>query len=351
MKKNLILMMLLLAGAVSATGQEAKMVVKGNMVNAGNVTATIPIELRATAGVTNTITNTEDATLLTTVSMEVGSNTKVDNAGFLCVGCAVGTLPPCKVPLIPNGITGKNGNPGSNEVFINQASLPYSVTNPIDGITYTWSSDDFILPEIKTGTSITVTAPAIAGTYTITVTPSDDCGGGPARDLPVIVSSYPYGTLFIPNAKTGFISGRHPDLPTTATSGDILLAAANALYTTRSWSQIANFPADGADYENDDANLFVGDNAGCADGWRMPSIVELIAIGNYFNDTYENNVGPSDLPGFTQLSITEFGGYISSTYARWNGAYGYVWLYHNVDRTTARHTNNVTLYRRCVLDL
>jgi hypothetical protein len=100
MKKNLILMLLLLAGAGSATGQEAKMVVKANMVNVGNVTATIPIELLATEGVTNTITNNEGATLLTTSSMEVGSKTKVDNAGFLCVGCAVGTLPPVPVQTI-----------------------------------------------------------------------------------------------------------------------------------------------------------------------------------------------------------------------------------------------------------
>jgi hypothetical protein len=66
--------------------------------------------------------------------MEVGSNTEVDNAGFLCVGCAVGTLPPTSPagPLEAITIT----TLGTGDAFC--GGVTFKLTKPAS-----WSAEDW----------------------------------------------------------------------------------------------------------------------------------------------------------------------------------------------------------------
>jgi hypothetical protein len=106
MKKNLILMMLLLAGAGSMNGQEAKMVVTGNLVNKGIIISEVAIDLRQNADGTGVITNTGE---IKTPALTVDTGTTLNNeeSGDICVGCAVVTP-----PVIPGAeVTINNPNP------------------------------------------------------------------------------------------------------------------------------------------------------------------------------------------------------------------------------------------------
>lgn len=88
MKKNVILVMLLLAGAGSMTGQEISeapiMVVTGNVVNTGVLISKGPIDLRANTEKNSKIDNTGD---IQTPALTVGSDTELNNEGNICVGC------------------------------------------------------------------------------------------------------------------------------------------------------------------------------------------------------------------------------------------------------------------------
>jgi hypothetical protein len=167
-----------------------------------------------------------------------------------------------------------------------------------------------------------------------------DCGTTP---------SYPEGTIVIPNAKTGFISGAYTSLPTTAKSGNLLLAAADGpTATQKTWTAISGYNS--TSYVNNTASKFVGTNAGCADGWRLPSIVELKAIADYLNTTYGSWTGTGGPAGFTPLRANY---YWSSTYYEPSDAsYGLAWLVGFSNGTTNfnSYTYNPNSVR-CVHDL
>ncbi|GHT04963.1 hypothetical protein FACS189440_01460 [Bacteroidia bacterium] len=190
-------------------------------------------------------------------------------------------------------------------------------------------------------TGATVTASAVGdGTKTKTITIN--------RDAP----SYPAGTIVIPNAKTGFISGAYTSyasVPST-TSGSLLIAAADGNSgSTNTWDAISGYNS--IAYANTDARKFEGANAGCEDGWRLPSIVELKAIADYFQLTYGSYQGPTStqVPGFSQLKNQS---YWSSTFRSadydWGGS---AWL---VDVSTGQPWTLQSLnwkYIRCVREI
>jgi uncharacterized protein (TIGR02145 family) len=104
MKKNLILMMLLLTGAVSVTAQVEipegpKMVIKGNMVNTGAIKSQIPIELR---GENANVDNLSGGDIYTR-GLLVGDGTLLTNYGTITVG---------EGPLVVDGVTYATGNFG-----------------------------------------------------------------------------------------------------------------------------------------------------------------------------------------------------------------------------------------------
>ncbi|GHT46631.1 hypothetical protein FACS189440_05070 [Bacteroidia bacterium] len=105
MKKNLILMMLLLAGAVSASAQTpekptgATMVVTGKMVNKGAIVSKLPIDLRTKPEEISTIDNQEDG-YIQTPFLYVDANTLFNNDGEACIGCGLPTPKPCDGAII-----------------------------------------------------------------------------------------------------------------------------------------------------------------------------------------------------------------------------------------------------------
>jgi hypothetical protein len=143
--KKIILGLLLLVGAVNMQGQDIpvgpKMVVMTNMVNIGNVVSTIPIDLRETVGVKNTIDNQENGNLYTS-ALKVGVETKVNNAGFLCIGCnpLVDLPPDVSIPCSVSSLY-----PAYQSVDRDGIELEVSATGA-GLITYMWqsrrSSDD-----------------------------------------------------------------------------------------------------------------------------------------------------------------------------------------------------------------
>lgn len=82
-------MMLLLAGTASVTGQEARMVVTGNMVNTGTIVSEVAIDLRQNSDGTGVITNTG---VIKTPALTVDTGTTLNNeaSGDICVGCEAG---------------------------------------------------------------------------------------------------------------------------------------------------------------------------------------------------------------------------------------------------------------------
>ena len=83
-------------------------------------------------------------------------------------------------------------------------SESYSVTN-VSGVTYAWavSSGGTITSSGNPATAIWTTA----GTYTITVTPSNACGNGTSRTLAVIVYPNPPTPQITPSGNTTFCAG------------------------------------------------------------------------------------------------------------------------------------------------
>jgi hypothetical protein len=355
MNKNLILAMLFfIAVAVSMQGQDIpagpKVVVKADVVNKGNLYSSIPVALRETNGATNTIQNNAGAEMRAS-AMKVGANTKVDNKGNLCIGCEAGYAFPCNVPLIPeDGIDGIYNNTGS-EVLIKQAGLTYEVKNPVAGVTYTWSAPGFT-PSSNTGTSVIFTAPAINGDYTITVMPSKDCGDADEGLTLSVKVSLPLVTILIPNARTGFIAGAHASMPTRSKSGDLLLSAVDGIPSggDKSWGEINGYNS--STFPNNDASVFVGASAGCADGWRLPSVVELKAIvdelyvisgGSYWGPTSEQ------VPGFTQLQADTY--WSSTLSSAVTSSVGNAWEVHANTGTASAAVTGFIMKLRCVLAL
>jgi hypothetical protein len=106
MKKNLILMMLLLAGVGSMNGQEPTipagpiMVVVGNVVNTGTITSMRAIDLR-----TGQIDNKSTGEILTPyLNVEAGTLLTNEAGGYICVGVdCVTPKPNCPGAIIPGG--------------------------------------------------------------------------------------------------------------------------------------------------------------------------------------------------------------------------------------------------------
>jgi hypothetical protein len=90
---------------------------------------------------------------------------------------------PCDVPAQPSVIS------GTTPVCASTTGLIYSVTN-VNGVTYDWTTPAGWSITAGQGTnSITVTSGTEGGS--ISVTPSNDCGDGTARTLPVTISNKP----------------------------------------------------------------------------------------------------------------------------------------------------------------
>ncbi|GHT50678.1 hypothetical protein FACS189440_18510 [Bacteroidia bacterium] len=95
MKKNLVLMLLFLAGAVSMNGQisdESIMVVTGSMVNTGTLISKGPIDLRTNPAKDSQINNTATGDIQTP-ALTVDEFTLLNNEGDICVGCVTVTPP------------------------------------------------------------------------------------------------------------------------------------------------------------------------------------------------------------------------------------------------------------------
>jgi uncharacterized protein (TIGR02145 family) len=113
MKKNLILMMLLLAGAVSMNAQGAPenptMVVTGNVVNTGKITSKIAIDLRTSPSGVSTIDNQASGDIKTPY-FYVDANTLLNNEGEIYVGSVSGGSTAGSVEI--DGVTYTTGNFG-----------------------------------------------------------------------------------------------------------------------------------------------------------------------------------------------------------------------------------------------
>ena len=92
----------------------------------------------------------------------------------------------CPVPSQPSAIT------GTGTVCQNQSGVAYSVTN-VAGLAYSWtySGAGIICASGCTTYSITVNYTGSATSGTLTVTPSNVCGSGPASTLALTVNSLP----------------------------------------------------------------------------------------------------------------------------------------------------------------
>jgi uncharacterized protein (TIGR02145 family) len=93
MRKNLILMMLLLTGAASMNAQEISdnpiMVVTGSVLNTGTMVSKGPIDLRTNTAKDSQINNTATGDIQTP-ALTVGEFTLLNNEGKICVGCVEG---------------------------------------------------------------------------------------------------------------------------------------------------------------------------------------------------------------------------------------------------------------------
>jgi hypothetical protein len=122
--------------------------------------------------------------------MEVGSNTEVDNAGFLCIGCAVGTLPPAP----PAQLASFSLNPspltlikGAGAGTVTASGFLDTNDQALSGVTVTWSKKNGVDPTgsalTPNGNTVAVTPGATAGEFTLLAT----AAGVPPVECTVIV--------------------------------------------------------------------------------------------------------------------------------------------------------------------
>ncbi len=109
-----------------------------------------------------------------TTSNSCGSATTVNTASITVNG----------VPAQPSAIT-----PGTGTTVCSGAGQTYAVSN-ISGTTYTWTYSGAGWSQTSGGTSNSITASA-TGSGTITVTPSNNCGNGPAQTLSITINTTP----------------------------------------------------------------------------------------------------------------------------------------------------------------
>jgi hypothetical protein len=164
---------------------------------------------------------------------------------------------------------------------------------------------------VASGTQVTIAvAPGSAAITGAIVTATAVGDGSKKKTITIARTAAPPQPLVInADVRTGFISGAKTSVPTTAKSGRLLIAAADGNSgSTITWNTISNYTASGISYVNTVASKFVGENAGCEPGWRLPSIVELDAVFGYFGTTFGDNRGPSTelAPGFTRLGVSYY---------------------------------------------
>lgn len=166
--------------------------------------------------------------------------------------------------------------------------------------------------------------------------------------------------LVVPDSKTGFISGTYSSLPTTVPSGSLCVykwdgngGSASSAGTGSSW------PANNAffvssPYTNTDASLFEGSVASCETGYRLPSVVELKAIVDYFNSNFGGWTAPNGSSTYATWYPLQAAGYWSSTYQRPApmdmGATAWIVNFGN-GNTTAETSSSLNNRVRCVKDL
>jgi uncharacterized protein YjdB len=195
-------------------------------------------------------------------------------------------------------------------------------------------------------TSATVTATAVGDDTkkkTISV----------GRKAPFVSNGY----IVIDNVSTGFISGATGCCNTQSERGSLRLQNADNNDGEKiTWKEYLFDTTEGAAFTNSDPSLFVGANAGCPEGWRLPSSLELYSIKQYFYTTYGQNEGPTSqqVPGFTQYDSTSGAYYITSSYYGFANFEKWYYMIGNVpgrDRQRGWVAWSTPCYVRCVQDI
>ncbi|MDR0833912.1 MAG: DUF1566 domain-containing protein [Candidatus Symbiothrix sp.] len=169
--------------------------------------------------------------------------------------------------------------------------------------------------------------------------------------------------LIVPNSRTGFIPGVLNPEPTTPTpSGSLCVykwdgngGNQTTNGTTKTWDSMTG--QSGAWYQtnsftNPDGSIFIGANAGCASGFRLPSVIELNAIMAYFN-TYVGGYNAPDgstiFPSWKPMVANEK--YWSSSINGVDELYVSPWGLDGSNGTVATYRGYNSYYVRCVKDL
>ncbi|GHT45253.1 hypothetical protein FACS189440_00880 [Bacteroidia bacterium] len=273
---------------------------------------------------------------------------------------------PAVPPVVPHPVSGLTlDNEAAYTAPATGGSIQRTATIAPDnadekGVNWTSNNPDVtITPSnpVASGTPVTITVASGSAAITGAIVTATAVGDGSKtktitinRDAP----SYPAGSVVInTDVRTGFMSGAYTSYVKfpKPQSGTLLVAAADGNSgSTKTWNSISGYNS--TSYQNTDANKFVGANAGCDDGWRLPSIVELEAIADYFLLSYGSYQGPtsSQVPGFTQLQAVR---YWSSTYSGpVISSYGNAWLMDLANNNfVGEYNTDRGYYVRCVLDL
>ncbi|GHV26384.1 hypothetical protein FACS1894176_07010 [Bacteroidia bacterium] len=171
--------------------------------------------------------------------------------------------------------------------------------------------------------------------------------------------------LVVPNSRTGFLSGALNLEPTTpAPSGSLCVykwdgngGNQTTDGTTKSWDSMTGRSGtwyQSNSFTNPDGTIFVGSNAGCASGYRLPSVIELKAILAYFYTNYGDYTAPNGSTAYTTwrpLVASESGNYWTSTFRSTNASLGLAWLVFTNTGFLGIEDTGVPSYVRCVKDL
>jgi hypothetical protein len=154
--KKMFFLMLLLAGTASMKGQEIpdgpKMVVTGNMVNTGVLTAAIPIDLRTNADGVGRIDNKADGDIKTP-ALNVSAGTLLNNEADLCVGCGPAKPKLCDGAIIYAAAWDYKDQPGDGAKAGGAANDADASWSPYITTTGNWAAGDILVDEF-TATSI-----------------------------------------------------------------------------------------------------------------------------------------------------------------------------------------------------
>ncbi|MDR0834411.1 MAG: DUF1566 domain-containing protein [Candidatus Symbiothrix sp.] len=247
--------------------------------------------------------------------------------------------------------------------------LRLSTTAPAGTVTsYKWT-----FPSNFTGTTPTTTpyidlTAALAGTAAAAsfgVIATNANGDSPSKttaNSAVTINSACEG-LTVPNSRTGFLTGALNPEPTTPTpSGGLCVykwdgngGNQTTNGTTKTWDSMTG--QSGSWYQtnsftNPTASIFVGSNAGCESGYRLPSVIELKAIMAYFNTNYGGYNAPNGSTAYaTWRPLVASNYYWSSTFRNASASNGNAWIVNATNGSARVNYTYNSYYVRCVKDL